>query len=311
MKTIAKAKAHGKIILVGEHSVVFGGPAIAIPIRTRSVNVTVELSDEASTLHTDIFTGRLENIPNSLTGVHTLIKHLIQTLSLQSKNFKVIITSDIPMNRGMGSSAAVSVAIIRAFYELVELKITPLLLREHAFISESIHHNSPSGLDVETVIGNSPIFFIRDEVLRHFDVKTKAFLVIGDTGITGSTSEAVVHFKSELKKIGYQAKLDRLKVIASNSYDSLINNRVEVLGGLMNEAHEILREFGVSNYKLDDFVKVALANGALGAKLTGSGMGGCMIALCRNKSDAENVSQSLKLAGATEVVVTRLEDSNE
>ena len=311
MRRESKAYAHGKVILIGEHSVVYGAPAIALPLLSRGVSVKLEITDYPSYLKTNIYEGNLGDAPESLKGIQTLIEHLIRFFELEGHNFKISINSSLPMHRGMGSSAAVSVAIIKAFYILVDKEVNEDELREHAYVSESIHHNSPSGLDVETIIANKAIYFVRNHEPIQLSLDINAFLVIADSGVTGSTSQAVLHFKEVLHSQNKDDLLKELTELSSNALDSLNTKDLNTLGLNMIRAHEILREFGVSTNELDSMVKVALDNGALGAKLTGSGMGGCMMALCKDLKSANQVSDALKSAGALDTIISKMEDNHE
>lgn len=311
LKDIGKGSAHGKVILIGEHAVVYGKPAIALPVFSRKVEVTFTKIQGPIELITEMYSGPLTDAPNQLNGIKDLLSHLITELKVSDQEIRVAVSSAIPMNRGLGSSAAVSVAIIRAFYDYVDKPLTDELLRKHAFVAESVHHNNPSGLDVETVISDSAIYFIKGDKPSPLNSNLKGYLVIADSGDTGSTSQAVNHFKDVLHNSNKHDDLDLLGKLSEQSYQSIIEGDGISLGKAMNEAHRILKSFEVSTPVLDDMVSIALARGALGAKMTGSGLGGCMIALCENDFQAFEVSDALVQSGAKMAIITNLEAVNE
>lgn len=310
MSKIGIGTSCGKVILVGEHSVVYGKPAIALPLKSRTTTVSISATNTPTSIKSDYYKGDLESAPRELEGIRVLIKYLINHLNLDDLNFYVSIESTIPSQRGMGSSAAVTLAIIRAFYDYCDRELEVTELRKLAMISESIHHNNPSGLDLETLLSNSAIYFTKGNGAVEIPMHIQGYLVVGDTGKSGVTSQAVELFASNLNKRPVMGvKLEQLSSLAEVVQLALQDGSVDYLASAMNKAHALLKAFEVSDPMLDKLVDAAIRSGAIGAKLTGSGLGGCMIALCRSISEAQTVAQALINAGAKDSFIINLEEN--
>lgn len=306
---IGIGKAHGKVILVGEHSVVYGKSAIALPLLSKETTVEIFISKNVNSFSSEYYTGELTSLPINLKGIETLLNLLCEKFSVRISDLSMKISSTIPANRGMGSSAAVSLAIIRAFYNLYNQSLSDREARQLVMVAESINHQNASGIDLETVISQLPIFFNKSEGSSSIQVKIKGYIVIADTGELGNTHAAVGTFKQNLEASSSMlVKLEQLGSLADISKIAIQDGSLDFLASAMNKAHNILKTFGVSSDKLDLFVSLALLNGAIGAKLTGSGQGGCMIALCKTKTIAESVEKALNEAGACETILLDMEE---
>ncbi|KRK89775.1 mevalonate kinase [Lentilactobacillus sunkii] len=303
MKNKATGKSYAKIIWFGEHSVVYGKPAIAIPIYSVDVTATIQKITDGHQIHCRYFDGPIDELEENLLGVKTLISHLINLFGAQNVAFDLDIQSKLPAERGMGSSAATAIAIVRAFFAFFEVNLTRDQLLKLANIEEKITHGNPSGLDSATASSNMPIWFIKNEINEQIDFNLPtSSLVIADSGIKGKTSEAVslVHNNIVDEPENAEPLIDHLGSIAETARDALATADDELLGELMNQSQHDLSRLGVSNRTLDTFCRVANDNHALGAKLTGSGLGGCVIALAKNQADAQQISTALRKAGATQ-----------
>ena len=189
-------KSHSKIILIGEHSVVYGYPAIAIPLKKIGIECIVEEA-KSSCFH---------NKTDTLSvALFTALKYLKK----ENAKIKYKVTSQIPPKRGMGSSAAVSIAAIRAVFDYFGENLEDELLEKLVHTAEIVAHSTPSGLDAKTCLSNKAIKFIKNKGFSYIDLNLDAYLVIADTGIYGNTSEAIQNVKnlgsnadSSLKKLG-------------------------------------------------------------------------------------------------------------
>lgn len=301
----AHGKSNAKIILIGEHAVVYGQPAIALPLTTVNVKATVEDAETESTINSSYFTGKLADFP--VSGIKHLINYLIDKNEIENP-LSITIKSDLPAERGMGSSAAVAVALIRAFYTYLGKPLTKTQLLNLANISEKDTHKNPSGLDAATCASEQPIWMVRNQELKTFPIKTHGYLVIADSGIKGKTSQAIavvkewlMHNPDETQKL-----ISDLGQLAFNAKDALASDDIEKLGEIFNAAQAILRQLGVSCAQLDDLIALSLKNGSLGSKLTGGGKGGCFICLTKSIGDASGLSQALLDAGATQTWIEPL-----
>jgi mevalonate kinase len=300
LTNLALGHSHAKIILMGEHSVVYGQPAIALPIAKIDLNVTITERDYGIYIDSKYYVGNLNKIPNDLLGIKNLIENILKTLNQKDAAFSMTIESSIPSERGMGSSAATSVAIVKAMYHYFNAELSKNELLALSNVEETITHGNPSGLDTATAGSNNPVWFIRNKVLNEIDFNLNAVLVIADSGIKGRTDIAINYVKQQLEinKSETEQSIKHIGELVTNAKADIENNNPEELGQLMNENQKELRKLRVSNSKIDELVKIANRNGSLGTKLTGSGLGGCIIALSRNINEANTIANALMKAGA-------------
>lgn len=302
-------KATGKIILLGEHSVVYGEPAIAFPFPAAHVT-TMAVPSDTMTLDCSYYTGPVSKAPAMLKNIR---EAMFQTLSLLNKKeaFAFKISSTIPPERGMGSSAAVAVSVIRSLFNYYDYPYTPEELAKLIGFSEKIAHGNPSGIDGAATSGTQPLFFIKGEPLQTFPMNLKnTFLVVADTGIKGQTREAVqdVAHLFELNRKTVSRYIQALGNLTLASRKAIIQENVGQLGQAMDQAQQILSEMTVSHPAIDRLIEAAKKQGALGAKLTGGGRGGCVIALSDSPKTAEKIAEAFKTAGAAETWIQSLED---
>lgn len=276
-------KAHSKIILMGEHSVVYGHPAIALPLKNIEVTCRITAGDE--TLKFDM-----------TDPLATAIFAALEYLGQEDAQLTYLVDSQVPQRRGMGSSAAVAIAAIRAVFDYFDQDLTADLLENLVNQAEMIAHSNPSGLDAKACLSDRPIKFIRNLGFASLTMNLDAYLVIADTGIHGHTSEAV----DKVRKSGQTALplLKNLGDLALEAEKAIEQADLQALGNAINQAHGLLARLGVSCPEADHLVQVARLAGALGAKMSGGGLGGCIIALVKTSEEAERLIQKLKEEGA-------------
>lgn len=302
MPKTAVGFAHGKIILMGEHSVVYGEPALAMPFPAATVQSTVTETNGPVTIDCLFYSGFLEDAPEHLKNIRCAVEAACLAADLPLENFNLTIISTIPAERGMGSSAAVAAAVIRSLYHYAGKELKDEQLLRLINVAEVIAHGNPSGLDALMTSSASPVYFKKQHPFEPFPLSLEGYLIVADTGQMGQTKEAVGDIAAQMNKqeAEISPKIKQLGQLADSAKESIQENELEKLGSLMTEAHRILSELTVSNDKLDTLVEKALETGALGAKLTGGGRGGCMISLASSSKEAERISNALLKAGAVQ-----------
>ena len=299
---IATGTAHGKIILIGEHSVVHNEPAIAIPFTSANVEVSIEELYGESTIESIYHTGRLKDAPKTLNNLIETLEAVCRHFNKKPENMHIIIKSSIPAERGMGSSAAVATALIRALFNYYKTELTEDLLDNFVTISEVIAHGNPSGLDAKVVRSEESVYFIRNKGSEFFSVDLPGYLVVADTGQQGETGQAVSDVGKLLTDPSTNAErlISDLGILTRDARKQIDEKNLVQLGRVLSKAQENLKDLTVSNKTLHLFVKTAIEQGALGAKLTGGGRGGCMISLTESLEQAENISKALLDVGAVD-----------
>ena len=290
-KKIGVGKAHSKIIWMGEHSVVYGYPAIALPLQGIEVECRIYPAEEK--IHFDFY-------DTLSTAVYAALEYLHHT----DVSITYAIRSEIPQKRGMGSSAAVSIAAIRAVFDYFEQSIDMDTLEILVNKAEIIAHSNPSGLDAKTCLSDKAITFIRNIGFSTLDLDLEGYLVIADTGIYGNTREAVEKVaQAEEANLPHLAALGDL---TESVQQAIQEKNIAKIGPLMTKAHTHLQAIGVSIDVADQLVKLSLENGALGAKMSGGGLGGCIIALASTQASADKISKALKEGGAVQTWIEKL-----
>jgi len=304
------ASAPGKVILFGEHAVVYGRPAIAVPVTQVQATVTISPGTagfriEAADLGRACWLEETEENDPLARAVRLTLAHL----QAPPPAVTLAIRSTIPIASGMGSGAAVSVAIIRALARHLGASLPDELVSSLAYQIEEIHHGTPSGIDNTVVTYRRPVFYVRGQPIQTFRIHTPFRLLIADTGIASPTKIAVADVRREWKRrpAAYEALFDRIGDLAEAARAAIERGEVRRLGPLMNRNQALLWELGVSCEQLEVLSRAALAAGADGAKLSGAGRGGNLIALVRPDREPA-VSQALRGAGAVGVIATWVGD---
>lgn len=306
-----KSSAPGKIILFGEHAVVYGRPALAVPVT--QVQVEVEVLDSASAgimihapkidLHAE-----LAALPHD-HPIGSVILNLFTSLNIPipTNGLEININSTIPVASGLGSGAAVSVALIRALALHMQRTLTDAQVNDLVFEIEKLYHGTPSGIDNTVITYAKPVYFIKGSPGETFKVGKPFTIIIGDTGVPAPTKEAVGDVRRLWLKdtSGFEGIFNEIAQIALIARRSIESGMPEMLGEIMDHNHSLLQEMTVSSIELDRLVNAARNAGAIGAKLSGGGRGGNMIALVK-KEDAEKISQALMAAGAKQTLITEV-----
>lgn len=327
-----------KVILFGEHSVVYGYSAIALPLKNLRMRATVtgcdlageenagcetgetatcetcetcsEIPESAEstipqnfdsliTLSCLDFTGKLSEVPQRFNSVRTAIHAALEFSGRVGDSLHVATESDFPPERGLGSSAASAGAVIRAILDYYKIRASEDEIFALTQSAERVAHGRSSGLDATATSASWPVHFSSGEFSR-MEINMRAWLILADSGCKGMTRVTVdaLRARMDAKPDAVKNQLDELGAIANQAAEDLALGRAANMGARMTRAHRILADLGVSTPQLDELVQTACDYGALGAKLTGGGGGGCVIALADTEAAAERVSAALRAAGA-------------
>ncbi len=302
----ATANAPGKLILIGEHSVVHGTPAIAIPFPLVQAMSTIQTSNvgtnEPVKIQCKFYVGPLKAAPPELRGIERCIYETVNVLKKEPKGFDIVLESTIPVGRGLGSSAAVAVALVKSLFAYFDEKLSQETLLKLVHLSETYAHGKPSGIDMEAIVFERPIWFQKGETTELLKVAVPISLVIADTGRVGDTFEAVqsIANKKQTNPTITRSSFEWIQTLVHKVKEALEIGDNRLLGFAMNEAQKELAMLGVSDEGLQSLIDTSLDRGAIGAKLTGGGRGGCIIVLTRDKEHAKQIAITLKNNGAYE-----------
>ena len=291
IKKVGVGQAHSKIILIGEHAVVYGYPAISLPLL--EVEVTCKVVPAESPW-------RLYEEDTLSMAVYASLEYL----EITEACIRCEIDSAIPEKRGMGSSAAISIAAIRAVFDYYETDLPHDVLEILVNRAEMIAHMNPSGLDAKTCLSDQPIRFIKNVGFTQLEMELSAYLVIADTDVYGQTREAIQVVQNKGKDA--LPFLHALGELTQQAENAILQKDAEELGQILSQAHLHLKEIGVSSPEADSLVETALSHGALGAKMSGGGLGGCIIALAVNLTQAQELAERLEEKGAVQTWIESL-----
>ncbi len=303
--------ASAKIILLGEHAVVYGKPSIAVPLSTLRTQAKVTslrpgsgLRITASDLDNRLFIvdTSSRNAEDPITVASWL---MLDYLGLPPPDANIVLHSDIPVASGMGSGAALTTALFRALLGALNKTLPDDQLNELVYEVEKVHHGTPSGVDNTVIVYEQPVYFTRGIAPQRLKVMKPFSLLIADTGVSASTKVAVSDVRNlyDSQRQFTQKLIDSIGELVLGGRRAIENNEIIKLGNIMNRNHQFLQDLTVSSSSLDALVQTARKAGAIGAKLTGGGRGGNMISLVTPDS-LDSVRASLLAAGAAHIYET-------
>lgn len=293
----------GKVILFNEHFVVYGLPAIASAISAKSTALVekrqgsgVELIDNR--LETKGY--KAEKTNQQKESLDIMLKFM--NIDITRDAFRIILGGDLIAASGVGASAASCAAIARAFSEELHLVYSDEKINEVAYEGEKGYHGNPSGIDNTAATFGGLIWYRREgtsQHIEHLKLKKPVEIVMGNTGIVADTKAVVGGVKERKEKdpAKYERAFKDAKQLVEDARKQIEVYNLGKLGRLMNENHRLLQEIGVSCNELDLLVDLSRNNGALGAKMTGTGKGGYMIALTPGKELQEKVAVEIERKG--------------
>lgn len=305
------ATAPGKIILFGEHAVVYGRPAIAVPVSQMRATATVARAEPGQGLKLALpDVGEAVELARA-TADHPLAHVARLTLAAvgleQPPDWLVTVRSQIPIASGLGSGAAVATALVRALSQAADHPLSASQVSALVFESEKLFHGTPSGIDNTVIAFERPVWFVRGERPLPFAIGRPFTIIIADTGIASPTRVTVAAVRQgwQADPARYEARFDAIATVVQAARQAIEQGNVADLGPLMDENHRLLQEIGVSCRELDRLWAAARSAGALGAKLSGAGRGGNLIALVPPEVEISGrITAALKASGAASVITT-------
>jgi len=309
---MGKGSGFGKVILFGEHFVVHGVPGIVSAIDSTNdaevmkttKGITVRDVRKAAKGYAE--EKRLQQLES--------IDRILKAMGIEPGTvaFDILLGGTLPGFSGLGASAASSVAITRAIAQEFDIKLTDERVNEIAYEAEKAYAGTPSGIDNTAATFGGLLWFKKNmkggaNTIEKLRIRKPVEIVIGSTGVVANT-KAMVEGVAERKKKHpekYDALFEQAEAIALIGRKALQEYDLKKVGELMNDNHRLLQEIEVSHEKLDHLVTIARSQGALGAKLTGGGGGGCMVALTPGQSLQEKVAKAIEKDGF-EVLRTRI-----
>jgi mevalonate kinase len=306
------ASAPAKLILCGEHAVVYGRPAIAVPLP--DVRATAEaaplpagagLRFAAPDLGAGWGLAEQPEHPLSELAAATLAQ-----LDLPAPDLAITLRSAIPIASGMGSGAAIGTALVRALAAHAGTELPPDAVAALVYGSERRYHGTPSGIDNTVVAHERAVWFVRGSppTIAPLAVGAPLTLLVGDTGVRSATHRPVgaVRAAHAAEPARFEALFDAIGALVAQARAALAAGDAPALGRLLDANQALLEQLGVSSPELERLVAASRAAGALGAKLSGAGWGGVMLALAA-PARADAVAAALRAAGATGVLSTTVQ----
>ncbi|MCA0453008.1 MAG: mevalonate kinase [Chloroflexi bacterium] len=304
--------ASAKIILLGEHSVVYGQPAIAVPVTALRASAKFVSGSTGTGLRIvapdveglDLYIASLETADVSNPFV-AAIRLFLSHFQIALPDATVELRSQIPIASGLGSGAALTTALLRALADVVRVSIDPSVLNNMVYEIEKLFHGTPSGIDNTVIVYERPVYFVRSQPIEQLVIGKPFRLVIGDTGVSASTKVAV----SDVRKLydsdqtEFSGLFDEIGSLVIAGRGAIEHGDEVRLGSIMDQNHELLQQLTVSSPELDNLVVTARRAGALGAKMSGGGRGGNMIALVAEPL-AQSVMNALLESGAVRIYET-------
>lgn len=282
----------GKVILLGEHAVVHGYPAIAVGIeRGARAEAKAAARDRLLVPAWDI------DVAPDAQSDEPLARAFAAALSLYEDRppLEVRLRVELPAGAGLGCSAAVGVAVLDAIDEALGIERSRLALAERALPWEQVFHGNPSGIDNSMSALGGVALYRKGEALQKLHPRKPLQLVVGYSGESASTKEMVASVARQLEAEPARMRRDfeAVEILVRNARLAIEAGDTKALGQLLDLNHSILSGWMLCTTKLDAMCRAARQAGALGAKLTGGGGGGCMFALAADPKGAERIAEAL------------------
>ena len=308
---------YGKIILTGEHSVVYGMHAVAAPI---SLGMKAKVRDHDRGIRLIIPRWGVEQTlkfgAEHRHSIYRSLEIILDQLELREQGMVIEVAPEIPKAMGMGGSAALAVAIIRALDTNFKLGLSHEAVRELSFKSENIIHGRASGIDNTVATYGRLILFQKNNppVITALNLAGDIPIVIGISGVESMTSKMILRIRKAREKHPewYDDIFAGMNELSLAAREAIESGDLARLGHLMNLNHGYLNALSLSCPQVEELIDIARNNGALGAKITGGGGGGAMIALCGSEDAQKNIREKMYDAGydalATNIKASAIDD---
>ncbi len=296
-----RSSASGKVILLGEHAVVYGRPAIALPIPLAVESAIQQHSNKSDGINLVIPRWGLEQRLklDNLHGLSGILVKLLTQLELHERSMTIEVFPHVPRAMGLGGSSALAVAVIRALDTSYKLGLTDAQVNELAFECEKEAHGTPSGIDNTVATYGTALVYENNGTPKFNEVSVgePIQLVVGLTGKESLTANTVAKVRNSwlAHQQRYEGIFDQMAALTHAGVDALRNAQWQELGELMNLCQGYLNALQLSTPELEELIHISREHGALGAKLTGGGGGGSMLALCPDNHQA--VANAMRAAG--------------
>ncbi len=297
---MGKGSGFGKVILYGEHFVIYGVPSIVSAIAQATTARVEPLKGKGWHLE-DKRPATPGYKEEKLEQQRESVERVLKAAGVDtSRNpIKITLVGDLVAASGIGASAASCVAIARALSNEFGLNLSDERINEIAYEGERAYHGTPSGVDNTAATYGGLIWFVRGKPIERIEVKEPIEIVMGNTGIVADTAAVVAGVRERKEK--YPEKYDKIfkeaEELVHEARRALENFDLKKVGKLMDENHKLLQAIEISCRELDFLVELARDHGAFGAKLTGGGCGGNMVALTPGKDLQEKVAKAIEREG--------------
>jgi mevalonate kinase len=275
----------GKVILLGEHAVVYGYPALAAAL-DRGVKIDAVPTPAGGPLRIDVPSWNLKLTADDEHSFARGLCAIADAVELGRPPLSLIGDAQIPPGAGLGASAAFAVAISRALLAHLKKSTDAAAVTAAANASEDVMHGKASGVDVALAIHGGIGVFRKSTGLKKISIQPLR-VIVGPSGAPRSTAAMVERVAQATNGSVDDTRLRELGSLTDSGTASLLAGNLEALGRDMNRAHELLGGLGVSTPLLDALCDVARKLGAYGAKLTGAGGGGSVIAIAPRDKEAD------------------------
>jgi mevalonate kinase len=285
--------------------VVYGLPAIASALSSYTIAEVKIIDGKGWEVHDQRLATpgyKEQKFNESMQSIQNVIKYL--HIDVDSQKIEITFSGNLIAASGVGASAAQSTSLARAINDTFTLMLDDEMINQASYEGERAYHGTPSGIDNTASTYGGLIWFVKNleggkNTMEILQSPEKIPLIIANTGITASTAEVVADVRrlKEKNPEKFEEIFKKYKVLSEEAKKALLKSDIKLIGKLMTQNHKLLQDITVSSEIIDKLVDIGLNNGALGAKVTGTGRGGLVIALAENEKIQEKIFNAIKRDG--------------